>query len=370
MAVATPPPRKDIEPRKDVSPRPDIAPRKDLTVGSRPPPQKRPSTSSLSILFVMGLVLVSAFIASGNWVPVDPNGPGGPPTLEPYYDPQNYPVQHIVTPTGGYATGKQNLQLQTFNVDNCGDNYALLFLIDTSGSMSYANKIGNEKNALTYFTNNMGGLSAIGIDTFGGEEGDVKTQLPLNYFRDIKPQLKQIIDGLTPNGGTPTRDAMQLAYEQLKQSIDEEDYPGYQYNLVLITDGVPEILPSRSCEETTYDAKDAPLDRCFALEEDPRGAPPAGDQLKEEPAGTNPPPDAVNVGDEIKNLGVDVFTINVYSPSWPSDNYMYPYLKTLLQNIASPPSSTHYYDSINGSDLESVLQNIENNICYKNYNGS
>jgi hypothetical protein len=297
----------------------------------------------------MGLVLVGAFIASGNFVPVDPNGPGGPPTLQPYYNPNDYPKQHIVTPTGGFPGSKKNLQLETFQVDNCGQNSVILFLLDTSGSMSYANKIGNEKNALTYFTSNMGGLSAIGIDTFGKEDG-VTTALPLSYFKDVKNKVSKVLSGLTPQGGTPTRDAMKLALSQLKQSITDEDYPGYAYNLVLITDGVPEKMPPRTCYVQTYDPRDAPLLRCFSIEEDP----------------TVP----TDISQEIKNLGVDVYAINVYSPTWASDAFMFPYLNTLLKKIVSTPVDTHYYVSTNASNLSAILQNINNNICYDQLNGT
>jgi hypothetical protein len=318
-------------------------------IGSRPPPQKRPSTSSLSILFVMGLVLVGAFIASGNLVPVDPNGPGGPPTLQPYYNPNDFPKQHIVTPTGGFPGDKQNLQLETFQVDNCGQNSVVMFLLDTSGSMSYANKIGNEKNALSYFTSNMGGLSAIGIIEFG-QEDQAKIDLPLSYYKDVKPQVKDIINNLTPDGGTPTRDAMELAYNQLNQSIKNEDYPGYAYNLVLITDGVPEKMPPRTCYVQTYDPRDAPLQRCFAVEEDP----------------TVP----TDIPNEIRNLGVDIYAINVYSPTWASDAFMFPYLDTLLKKVVSTPVNSHYYVSTNANNLSAILQSINNNICYDKLNGT
>jgi len=327
-----------------------MADRSKEVKGSRPPPTKRPSTSALSVFFVMGIVIVGAFIASGSSVPVDPNGPGGPPTLEPYYNPADYPVQHIVTPTGGYATGKQNLQLQTFNVDNCGENYVMLFVIDTSGSMTYENKIGNEKNALNYFTNNMGGLSAIGIDTFGGEQKAVDTQIPLNYYKDVKTQVKQVISDLTPHGGTPTRDAMQLAYTQIQQSISDDDYPGYTYNVVLMTDGVPETLPPRTCEAQTPDPNTAPLERCFTEGEDP----------------TIPS----NIGDEIRALGANVYAINVYSPSWTSDKFMYPYLTAMLGKLVSEPTNTHLYTSVNGSDLSNILQSIDQSICEDELNGT
>jgi von Willebrand factor type A domain len=339
-------PQEDIAPRNDIGPRRDLAPRKDLDVGSRPPPQKRPSTSSLSILFVMGLVVVGAFIASGSITPVDPNGPGGPPTLQPYYNPADYPAQHIITPTGGFQTGKQNLQLQTFQVDNCGENSAILFVIDTSGSMSYANKMVNTKNALKYFMSKMGGKSVIGIDTFSK---DVHADIPLNYYSDAKTKINQVIDGLKPDGWTSTRDALQMAYGQLKDSITNEDYPGYSYNVVLMTDGVPEIPDQpRTCEVQVPEPLLASGVRCFAQEEDPRVP--------------------VNIPDEIKNLGVDVYAINVYSTNFHSDVLLFPYLDTLLKQVASQPTASHYFVSTNASNLSQILQNIGSSICYKNFN--
>lgn len=319
-------------------------------IGSRPPPQKRPSTSSLSILFVMALVLVGAFVASGNLVPVDPNGPGGPPTLQPYYNAADYPKQHIVTPTGGFPGKKQNLQLETFTVDNCGQNSVIYFVIDTSGSMAFANKLTNTKKAMQYFTNNMGGLSAIGIETFSK---DVVVDIPLAYYKDVKPKVKQVISDMDADGWTRTKDAMQKAYEELKQSIENEDYPGYAYNLVLMTDGVPEVPPDqpRTCYVTTPDPNTAPALRCFAKEEDP----------------TVP----ANIPQEIRDLGVDIYTINVYSPSYHSDAVMFPYLQHLLRDeVSSPPINSHYFVSTNASNLSTILQNINNNICYDQLNGT
>ena len=160
-----------------------------------------------------------------------------------------------------------------------------------------------------------------------------------------------MISGLTPKGGTPTKDAMEVAYNQLQQSINNDDYPGYKYNLILMTDGVPEKLPQRTCYPGTEvpDPKDKPF-RCFAEDQDP----------------TTP----INIPQEIKDLGVDVYAINVYSPSWSSDKALYPYLNAFLTKVASTPTSTHLYTSVNGSDLSKVLQSIDQNICVNDLNNS
>lgn len=315
--------------------------------GSRPLPTKRPNTSILSVFFVLLLIVIAAFIATGGLTPVDPNGPGGPPTVEPYYNGGNYPNQHIITPTGSHSSSQEKLQLQTFQVDNCGQNAAILFVIDKSGSMSFAGKMTNTKKALRYFVNNMGGKAVIGIDTFSQ---DVNEKIALNYYKDVKQPVSQVINYLTPGGWTRTRDALELAKDQLSKAITDEDFPGYRYNLVLMTDGVPEIPDaSRHCEVTVPDPNLKDGIRCFAKEQDP----------------TIP----TDVSTEIKSLGVDIYTINVYSPSYPSDKALFPYLDALLKKVASTPVNTHYYVSTNASNLSDILHNISNSICYDNFNG-
>jgi hypothetical protein len=304
---------------------------------------KSPGIGYLYVGLIMFLTIAIATSLSGGFVPVDPNSPGGPPTLEPYFNREDYPVQHIVDPTQGYTQSQQKLQLETFNVDNCGKNLVLLFVIDTSGSMAWQNKINHEKAALRYFTSNMGGRSVIGIDTFGGGKGDVHTRIPLNYYKANKTQVTQVINELTPNGGTPTKDAIELAYNQLQKAINSNQFPDLKYSMILMTDGVPEIMPPRTCEAQTAPDPGSTLPRCFAQEEDP----------------VIPH----NLGTDIQKLGVDLYAINVYSPSWASDQYMFPFLTTMLQKLVSPPINTHLYTSINGSNLQDVLRQINQNIC-------
>ena len=113
---------------------------------------------------------MGAFIASGNWVPVDPNGPGGPPTLEPYYNPQIILYSISLLQRVVIHVAKKIFSYKHSMSITVEKTLLSFYVIDTSGSMSYANKMGNTKNALKYFTSNMGGLSAIGIDTFSKDD--------------------------------------------------------------------------------------------------------------------------------------------------------------------------------------------------------
>ncbi len=288
----------------------------------------------------MGLVIAGAFIASGGGTPVDPNGPGGPPTLEPHFNPEDYPKQRIVMPTGGQTSADNNLQLKTFNVSNCGQNSAMIFLVDTSGSMKFAGKMDNTKKAVRYFLENLGGKSVVGLYTFSK---DVKEEVPINYYKDAKPELEREINSMKPDGWTRTRDGMAMVKDKIKEQIDEKAYPGYKWNLILMTDGVPEIMPPRSCYVETPDPNTAPIQRCFAREQDPRVP--------------------TNIASDIKQMGVGIYSVNIYSPSYPSDAVLFPYLETLMKEVASPPTETHYFNSINGGNLDKILEDIVANIC-------
>lgn len=325
-------------------------PGKKIQGGSRPPlPYRSGHTSAASIVAIMGLVIAGAFVTSGSVVPVDPNGPGGPPTLEPYYDPEDYPKQNIVPPTGGFGYKDNNLQLKTFNVDACAQNTALIFLVDTSGSMANDNKMNNLKSAMRYFTSRMGGKSVIGIYTFSK---DIDEAVPINLYKDVRKDVDDAINSFPTDGWTRTKDGMALVYERIKEMIDDDVYPGYKYNLIVLTDGVPEIPPPQPAGECIFQTPDpnlAPAQRCFARSQDPRAP--------------------VNIPNDIKAMGVSIFTINIYSTTKESDVRMFPYLEALLKEISSPDIKEHYFTTIHANNLQSILNTISNAICYEEFTG-
>ena len=307
--------------------------------GSRPPPSKRPRTSGVSIFFIMALVIAAAFISSGGGTPVDPNGPDGPPRLEPYYNASDYGEQKIVLPTDPQGEADNNLQLKTFLVEGCGEKTAMYFVIDTSGSMKFDNKLQKEQQALRDLLNvkRIGGKAVVGLATFSK---GAKEEVPLSYIKDVEDDIDKAISSMNADGWTSTRDAMELAKDRLQKSIEAEEFPGYKYAVVLMTDGVPEIPDQpRTCIVTAPDPNLASGQRCFAEEQDPRVP--------------------VNIAEEITRLGVEIYAVNIYSPNNPpSDAAMYPYLKELLQGMATPPLDDHYFESLEGNNLDKVLGKI------------
>ncbi|MEK7571762.1 MAG: VWA domain-containing protein [Patescibacteria group bacterium] len=304
---------------------------------------KSPGVGYLWVLFGMIIAIAAGTLLSGGFLPVDPNGPGGPPTLEPYFDPADYGKQEILITPGNFDGQETNLQLKTFMVNTCGQKTAVDFLIDTSGSMQFDNKMNRTKEALRFFTDNLIGKSVIGMQTFSAEAKEV---VPLRYYKDVKEDVSKAIEDLKPGGNTVTRDGFNLAKGKLAAAITSNKYPDYRYALIVITDGIPEIPPAEQQPDSCIiKVPDANLtgDRCFAKEQDPTRAP--------------------SVANDIKNMGVDVYTVNIYSDTFPSDRAMLPYLEALLKESASQPTDTHYYNSINGDNLQEIFDNVISNIC-------
>ena len=297
----------------------------------------------LYVFMIMVLMIGAGTVLSGGFTPVDPNGPDGPPTLEPYFDQSDYGQQNVILPTGSTVAGTdKSLQLKTFKVNTCGQKTVVDFLIDTSGSMKFDNKIGKTKSALKTFTAKLPGKAGIGIQTFSD---NVKEEVPLSYYKDVREDVAKTIEDLDADGWTSTRDGFALAEKTILAAQVSAKFPNdYKYVMILMTDGVPEIPTTpRTCYVTAPDPNITGGVRCFAKEQDPTVLP--------------------NLAAKLKSQNVDIYAINIYSPSYASDKALYPELKKLLQTIVSTPVDTHYFDTISADNLQLVLDNVINNAC-------
>jgi hypothetical protein len=291
----------------------------------------------------MFVAITAGSVLSGGNVPVDPTGPGGPPTLPPYFDQSDYDQQKIVLPSGALTPNPSDkeLQLKTFTVNTCGTTTAVDFLIDTSASMEDYGKIDKVKTALQNLEKKFSKRTAISIQTFNAA---VQQPVPWGLYKDNKTQVDATFAGLKPQGWTTTRDGFKAALQNLQTAIQGNKYPGYHYALVLMTDGVPEIPPTqpRTCEAQFPDPYEAPAQRCFAKEEDPRI-----------------PSD---LSAQVKALGVQIYSIGIFS-ELSSDVLMEPYLTKLLQEVASPPLNTHYYGTLDANGIDTILTNLFSQFC-------
>jgi hypothetical protein len=138
---------------------------------------------------------------------------------------------------------------------------------------------------------------------------------------------------------------MTAALQNLTTAIKANQFPNYQYALILLTDGVPEIPPSptRQCEVETPDPNLAPAERCFSTVEDPRIP--------------------TDIGAQIKALGVTVYTIAITGPQGTSDYVLAPYLTAMLDQEATSPTGSHALVTLNGNDLTTFLDSILYSVC-------
>jgi hypothetical protein len=306
---------------------------------------KKTGAGTLFIYLILILIVMAAFIITGGSVPVDPHSTLGPSRLPPYYDieSENNQQKIILPPDALTPSSDKNLQLKTFLVNTCVKNVAVDFLIDTSGSFAYDGKLENLQNSLRAFTKRMANMSVIGVQSFSAV---VKERVPLDYYKNQKVQMEETIKKLSPGGNTRTRDGFLLAQKLIKEAKAAQKFKDYQYVLVLLTDGIPEVNPGqrRTCiGPQVADPLTAPALRCFAREQDPRYP--------------------TNIASQLKADNVRIFSIGIYSPNRPSDARLQPYLEDLLQDVASDPVSDYYYSSVHGGDLNQILDKVFLSIC-------
>lgn len=344
---------------------------------------KSPSVGYFYVLLIMGFVIFSAIFLTGGFIPVDPNSPDGPPTLPPYYNSDGTEdEQKIFLPTMALTPDPQtNLQLKTFKVNVCGRTSAIDILVDTSGSMTDDNKLGKLKDSLKTFTENFSKTTAVAIQTFSAHE---KSIIDWGLYKNNKTQVQEAINDLDADGHTVMRDGFKLAKTKLNEAITQNKFPGYNYSLLLISDGVPEEPPpddatdfnysscrtsapwaesppagdDRICHISVCDNFTKPALRCFIKKQDPR-------ESSVYPTS--------NIATDIKNLGtgVSIYAIGLYAdsscpPADCSDNKLRDQLEQLLEDVVSPPVDTHYYpynSTSSTEDLKKIFDDIVTKIC-------
>lgn len=125
----------------------------------------------------------------------------------------------------------------------------VIFVLDTSGSMSEDDKMGKAKAALRHGVNTLDARDRFNIVSFAGEEHLLNEGLLVGND-DGKRQAREFIDRMKASGGTNINDALLAAFKQANQGGKLE--PGERTQMiVLITDGQPtvgETQPKRILE--------------------------------------------------------------------------------------------------------------------------
>lgn len=233
------------------------------------------------------------------------------------------------------------LQLKTLNFESCGDTAALGFLVDQSGSMNYVSsgstKEDKLKNALNVFATNFPSGGITGLTTFSDHSLPGVYFVPINLFKNNKSQFISKVNSMVAIGGTMTRTAFE--YEKTLLDSAKAKYPNNQFNLVFISDGVPETSAGNACAQTagcplTCGVHPDGTPRCFDTSQDP-----------------------TSVANEIKNSGIRIFSIGYVSSE---DDTFKNILQTLMTNVASPGD---FYPAPSNGEITNILQQIVTKVC-------
>lgn len=231
-----------------------------------------------------------------------------------------------------------NLQLKTFGFKKCSGTVAIDFLIDMSGSMAYGTKLKNLQDALKVFANSFPATGAIAMQTYNVSN---KERVPFSYFQDSKNLFLSSIAGFQPYSGTHSKDAMTFAKSKL--DAGRPKFPGYNFALIFISDGIPETLATNiNCpggingDLCSPSPENPSACRCFATDQDP-----------------------TEIADQIKTSGVRIFTIRYIDTT---DQKFNTRLTTLMQNVASDPNKDAYLAPLN-NQIEEILKQITVRIC-------
>ena len=301
------------------------------------------SKGSIVILLVVMIIAASFFFVNGIFNDVTNR-------------PSNYNTTYtLITPPAGNP--HNNLQLNTLKFEACGSSAVIGFLVDQSISMAFSGgvKETNLINALNRFTRNFPDEGIIGLRTYS-DGTYTPIVVPFDYFKNNKSQIAGAISSMVPWGGTHSR----TAFEDMKRDLDiaKSKFPNYNFNLIFVSDGIPESLKALkdfclngyALSNKTYcrphPDPTRPNDcRCFAPDQDP-----------------------TQVASEIKASGVKIFSI-VYLDDL--DAVFRNQLETLMKNVASPPDPSdpkkiYYFEAPFDAQLDQILDGIKTQICTTN----
>lgn len=259
----------------------------------------------MGLLFIASLALVNGVIPEISKSNITDNG-----------------EEKILVDKPGTSADK-SIQLKTIEFKNCSKIIAIDFLVDNSGSMG-GSKLTNLKNGLKTFASSLPDSAVIGLQSFNGPQAP-REIIPVSLYKNVKQKFSQWIDQMNADGWTYTRTAFNFSNSKIIQAIPQ--YPNHKFNLIFISDGVPETA---SC---------------------PRVRQP-GCETGEDPT-TSP-----NIADQIKSNGVRIFSIAYLDNNdirWNNQ------LQTLMKNVAS--SSSDYYIAPQSNQISDILKQITTKLC-------
>ena len=112
----------------------------------------------------------------------------------------------------------------------------LVYLVDTSGSMRSAKKMGLVKHALTLLTQRLGAHDSVALSTYAGSVRQVLAPTS----GDQKRTILKAIDGLSAAGSTSMASGIGLAYKLAEKSFVN----GHTNRVIVLSDGDANVGPN------------------------------------------------------------------------------------------------------------------------------
>ena len=112
----------------------------------------------------------------------------------------------------------------------------LVFLVDVSGSMGSADKLGLAQHALKVLTENLGPRDSVALVTYAGS---TRVVLPATGM-ERRADILAAIDDLTAGGSTAMASGIDLAYEQAMKGL----LPGAIARVIVLSDGDANVGPA------------------------------------------------------------------------------------------------------------------------------
>lgn len=230
------------------------------------------------------------------------------------------------------------------------DKAALVFLVDASTSMTEEGSDGNTKltnlkTALSQFVTTLPDEAIFGLYTFSSPNGgEPRERVRIASISEVKGDISAAIAGINPPTNAATH--MRAGFEKIQDALSsaKEANSGYTFNLIFISDGVPEN-ENECIDQYTLtgqcDRSGANNSRNYDKRHDPTGR--WGDE---------------DIPQAIKDSGVRIYSIVI---SNATDAQVFPELKDLMQRISS--DSQYYKESIGGGNLDTTYQQIKSSAC-------
>ncbi len=236
----------------------------------------------------------------------------------------------------------------------CGQNALVIFLLDTSASMSDNNKASSLKAGLNSFASVFPANGILGLTEFSTKVAQI---IPPSTYNVVKSNFLNAISSYNPNGDTSTADAFTfIQNEVIANEISK--IPGKRkISLIFISDGIPEsqaytekcLLPPNylnintnipECVANCHYDSSLTQNRCF-----------------------DPTQDPTNIAQTIKSEGIKIYAI-----AYPDSNGWFVtkqagMMSAVASSDSSAPNGIDYWQAPSSNDITSIMSTISDKIC-------